>query len=103
MAEIWMVDSVVNCTAECTWTDKDRATAVFIECYLPTDDIYTALKLTRGALGEIGFEVVAFDRCMRFHLEHWNEQSEGHRKVRESVATARSTGKPVVGEIRWRS
>jgi hypothetical protein len=103
MAGVWMIDCVVKCLPGSDWEHKDRAAAIFIECYVPTDDLHEALRRTSEALGQQGFEIVTFDRCMRYHEEHWSEQSEGHQKVRESVAQARKTNEVVVGAIRWRA
>jgi hypothetical protein len=103
MTGVWMIDCVVKCLPGSNWEHKDRAAAIFIECYVPVDDLHEALARTSEALRQYAFEIVAFDRCMRYHEEHWSDLSEGHQKVRESVAQAREANEAVVGAIRWRT
>ena len=101
MTPIWMIDTVVQPLPGCTWDQKDRATSVFIECYVPVNDLQQALSATRKALLNSQFKLVDVDRCMRYHEEHWNHPSDGHQQVREFVRRAREGNEAVVGPIRW--
>lgn len=91
MITVWMIDSVITCLPHCRWPQKDHANEIFVECYVPVDDLQEALERTREALFGEGFELVTIDRCMRFHEEHWDGPLEGHRKVREAVWRAQRT------------